>query len=104
MLANPPQNIDTNSGNPRHYPGHDYRHFTQTQWSWLKNADHILCFENLYKDLLTFLDRYNIETYGRPLPKLNVGDHPAIDMLTAEEKSAIYNFYEEDFVNLGYNK
>ncbi len=84
--------------------GHDYRHFTRTQWSYLNTADRILRFESLYDDVIEFFDEYGVETYGRVLPKLNVGNHPTIESLSTQERDAIYEFYCEDFENLGYDR
>lgn len=106
VLANPPKRTDTDSGNPHHTPGHDYRHFTRTQSSFLFDVNHgpdkILRFEHLFDDLQDFLDRYNVETFGRPLPHLNANPHPSVETLTDEERWAIHRFYKEDFDNLGY--
>ena len=107
-LQNPPRDGEINREKLHHQPGHDYRHFTRTQSSYLYRPDRtkrvtaLLSFENLYEDLQDLLDIFGIETAGRPLPRLNVTEHPPVESLTDLEREAIYNFYREDFINFGY--
>ena len=100
-LSNPPQPGELH---PDLKPGHDYRHFTKTQSQFMFDNElgptHILLFENLEQDLQDMCSMYKIPFVK--LDKFNVGTYNHI--LTDEEREAIYQFYKEDFDNLGYEK
>ena len=104
-LANPPKLTDINAPKFNQYsPGHDYRHFTRTQSQCIFNGNlrptHILRYETLEDDLELFCEIYKIPF--TLLNTINVGTYTHI--LTDEEREAIYQFYKEDFDNLGYEK
>lgn len=83
----------------------DYDHFTKKQSEFMFHdglrPDHILRFENLEQELSDLLQLYNKHTDAR-LQRLNVGEYNYT--LNNEEREAIYQFYKEDFINLGYEK
>ena len=103
-LNNPPQPEDVYEDRPDLRPGHDYRHFTQTQSQFIFNngvgPTHILSFEHLERDLQQMCLLYKIPFVK--LNKLNVGKYDY--KLGNDEREKIYQFYEEDFYNLGYSK
>jgi hypothetical protein len=109
-LANPPQPWEQIPDMQHLNRGHDYRHFTRTQCSFLfnkartKSVDHILRFETLQEDIEALCEKYDIETYGRKLPHLNAGISRPQHILSLQERDAIYNFYQEDFTLLGYDR
>jgi hypothetical protein len=61
---------------------------------------HILRYETLEDDLEAFCEMYQIPF--TLLRTLNVGKYSYT--LTDQEREAIYQFYKEDFDNLGYEK
>ena len=100
-LNNPPRQEEMCTGLLQ---GHDYRHFTQTQSQFIFNngvgPTHILSFEHLDRDLEQMCSLYDIPFVK--LNKLNVGNYNY--ELSSDEREKIYEFYEEDFHKLGYNK
>jgi hypothetical protein len=104
-LADPPKITDINYPNVGDYsPGYDYRHFTRTQSEVIFNGKfqptHILRYETLEDDLEAFCEMYQIPF--TLLRTLNVGKYSYT--LTDQEREAIYEFYKDDFINLGYEK
>ena len=97
-LANPPLR-----GNDKR-PDDDYTHFTMKQSEFMfkdgLGPTHILRFEHLQEDLEKMFGLYNIKI--PQLKKLNSGNYNYT--LNEEEREAIYQFYKEDFINLGYEK
>jgi hypothetical protein len=97
-LANPPVKGHNGRRND------DYTHFTKKQSEFIFEdgigVNHILRFENLEEDLRNMFSLYNVSI--PPLPKLNKGSYDYT--LSDEEREAIYEFYKEDFINLGYEK
>ena len=103
-LNNPPQLEDVCEDRPDLLSGHDYRHFTQTQSQTIFNngvgPTHILSFEHLDRDLEQMCLMYKIPFVT--LNKLNVSKYDY--KLDNNEREKIYQFFEEDFYNLGYIK
>jgi hypothetical protein len=105
-LADPPKSTDINHPTlgDDYLPGHDYRHFTRTQSELIFNGKlqptHILRYETLEDDLEAFCEMYQIPF--TLLHTLNVGKYSYT--LTDQEREAIYEFYKDDFINLGYDK
>ena len=97
-LANPPSRGD------KKRPHDDYTHFTMKQSEFMfkdgLKPTHILRFEHLQEDLESMFRLYNISIPA--LKKLNGGNYNYT--LSDEECEAIYEFYKEDFDNLGYEK
>jgi hypothetical protein len=74
-----------------------------TQWTWAEKCNLLIRFENLEEEFEQVMDLYGC---FKSLPVVNSSKHRKdIDTTyTTEMREAVYKKFEQDFIQLGYNK